>query len=253
MSSWLGAGPGLPLWPRLCAYTWWWPRGLGILSPCCTLPWSPPTPAWEPSTLMWLLLPVLHLACTWRGGHLGRPHSVSPLPLLQSGTWAQHLPGSGFLLGDLPAEGLGSQGSEAAPGKTQEALAQSQLSGEKNRASVQQGCRKKLRVGKKHCFEPPDCPFHDPRPPFPASSLSEEAASAQWGQPAPSSNCVFLNLLKSTLQSGGLCRASVRTRRSQPPATGRGRGRTELPAVGCMTSSRERVRVGPFWRPSMRV
>ena len=105
---------------------------------------------------MWFLLPILHLACTCRGGYLSR----SPLhvPSATSPKLFVFPTSSRFCLLALHAEGLWSSGLEAAPGKMQEALAPSRLLREKNRARVQRGCGKKLQVGKMHCFEPLEGP-----------------------------------------------------------------------------------------------
>lgn len=88
----------------------------------CTCPGSPPTPAWAPTTLMWFLLPVLHLACTWRAdlrlpclpSAVLSPPTLSPL----LSSTAALIPTASRFCHPTPASafrGAGSQGLEAAP------------------------------------------------------------------------------------------------------------------------------------------
>lgn len=102
--------------PGLCAWSWWWsarPQGLSL---CCTHPRPPPPLPGAPAPLMWFLFPSLHLACTWRGGHLST-HCCFPsiFPILSS------------CLGLCIWRGLGSGGLEAASGETQRPSTRSAL------------------------------------------------------------------------------------------------------------------------------
>lgn len=177
-----------PLWPRLQPGDGDGSVRPGFLSPRRTLLWSLPALAWAPATLMWLLLPAGHLACTWRGGHLSLSPPAHPRPLCCFSAAAQE-PNIFQILSSHLGSAFGrahKSGPEGSSWEKQETLAPACSGGKKDRAHVHYGCSRKLQAGKWCCFEPSGCPSQCPSPTLTAPVQHLKGQHPHGGDPSAS-------------------------------------------------------------------
>lgn len=146
----------------------------GFLSPRRTLLWSLPALDWAPATLMWLLLPAGHLACTWRGGHLSLSPPAYPRPLCCFSAAAQE-PNIFQILSSHLGSALGrahEQGLKAAPGRSRKPWHQPALEGKRTGPMFITAAAESFRLASGATLSPLSAPPSAPAPPsLPLSSI----------------------------------------------------------------------------------
>ena len=193
----------------------------------------PPAPAWAPATLMWFLLPVLHLVCTWRGGHL----SLSPLGVLAAAPPKPFVipassrfcsPAWGSAFGGAWESGLGGGSWEDTGKPWRPACSSGQRTGPVPTTAAATSCELAKRVAPS---PPPRAPPVTPEPPSsPVHCLKKQHVHSGGGRhhPPPVCCCMFGDAPCSVGGGGkaGRC-ASLGTLQGHPvlpPITAAGHG-----------------------------
>ena len=190
----------------------------------------PPAPAWAPATLMWFLLPVLHLVCTWRGGHLslsplGVLAAAPPKPFAIPASSRFSIPAWGSAFGGAWESGLGGGSWEDTGKPWRPACSSGQRTGPVPTTAAATSCE----LAKSVALSPPRAPPVTPGPPSSlVHCLKEQHLHSGGGRhrPPPVHCCMFADAPCSVGGKAGRCArlGTLQGHPVRPPVTAAGHG-----------------------------